>query len=78
MGQLIENYFFIKTFHRLYFSLDFGSKCALGDKFQKDLQKSGIIENVLAWSKFKADMKQTKVESIFTYTRAERRNGSTP
>jgi len=39
---------------------DFGSKCALGDKFQKDLQKSGIIENVLAWSKFKADMKQTK------------------
>merc|ERR550534_3287608 len=39
---------------------DFGSKCVLGEKFQKDLQKSGIIENVLAWSKFKADLKQTK------------------
>jgi DNA topoisomerase-2 len=35
---------------------DFGSKCSLSDKFQTSLQKSGIIESVIAWSKFKADM----------------------
>ena len=34
---------------------EFGSKCALSDKFQGQLQKSGIVESVLLWSKFKAD-----------------------
>ena len=34
---------------------EFGSKCALTDKFQNQLQKSGIVESVLLWSKFKAD-----------------------
>jgi len=33
----------------------FGSKCTLSDKFQAALNKSGIIESVLLWSKFKAD-----------------------
>merc|ERR1712037_189878 len=33
----------------------FGSKCSLSDKFQAALNKSGIIESVLLWSKFKAD-----------------------
>ena len=33
----------------------FGSKCVLSDKFQQQLNKSGIIESVLLWSKFKAD-----------------------
>ena len=33
----------------------FGSKCTLSDKFQQLLNKSGIIESVLLWSKFKAD-----------------------
>jgi len=33
----------------------FGSKCTLSEKFQQQLNKSGIIESVLLWSKFKAD-----------------------
>ena len=33
----------------------FGSKCALSDKFQGQIAKSGIVESVLLWSKFKAD-----------------------
>ena len=33
----------------------FGSKCVLSEKFQAALNKSGIIESVLLWSKFKAD-----------------------
>merc|ERR1719228_1683816 len=33
----------------------FGSKCVLSEKFQAALTKSGIIESVLLWSKFKAD-----------------------
>jgi len=33
----------------------FGSKCTLSEKFQAALTKSGIIESVLLWSKFKAD-----------------------
>eukprot|EP00090_Calanus_glacialis_P008645 TRINITY_DN1699_c0_g1_i2.p1 TRINITY_DN1699_c0_g1~~TRINITY_DN1699_c0_g1_i2.p1 ORF type:complete len:1611 (-),score=547.76 TRINITY_DN1699_c0_g1_i2:290-4978(-) len=33
----------------------FGSKCILSEKFQQGLNKSGIIESVLLWSKFKAD-----------------------
>ena len=33
----------------------FGSKCTFADKFSKQLEKCGIVESVLAWSKFKAD-----------------------
>ena len=33
----------------------FGSKCTFTDKFSKQLEKCGIVESVLAWSKFKAD-----------------------
>jgi DNA topoisomerase-2 len=33
----------------------FGSKCSFTDKFGTQLAKSGIVESVLAWSKFKAD-----------------------
>ena len=33
----------------------FGSKCTFSDKFTKQLEKCGIVESVLAWSKFKAD-----------------------
>ncbi len=33
----------------------FGSKCGLSDKFGTQLSKSGIVESVLAWGKFKAD-----------------------
>merc|ERR1719394_706095 len=34
---------------------EFGSKCTLSDKFQGQIQKAGIVESVLLWSKFKAD-----------------------
>ena len=34
---------------------DFGSKVTLSDKFQGQITKSGIVESVLLWSKFKAD-----------------------
>ena len=33
----------------------FGSKCSFSDKFTKQLEKCGIVESVLAYSKFKAD-----------------------
>ncbi|XP_068141065.1 DNA topoisomerase 2 [Drosophila tropicalis] len=32
----------------------FGSKCALSEKFIANVSKSGIVESVLAWAKFKA------------------------
>lgn len=32
----------------------FGSKCALSEKFISNMSKSGIVESVLAWAKFKA------------------------
>ena len=34
---------------------DFGSKCVLSEAFQKGVNKAGITESVLLWSKFKAD-----------------------
>merc|ERR1719319_1356514 len=34
----------------------FGSKCTLTDKFHQAVTKTGIVESVLAWSKFKADL----------------------
>ena len=39
----------------------FGSKCSFTDKFSKQLEKCGIVESVLAWSKFKADQAKVKV-----------------
>lgn len=32
----------------------FGSKCTLSEKFINNMSKSGIVESVLAWAKFKA------------------------
>ena len=34
---------------------EFGSKCVLSEAFQKGVNKAGITESVLLWSKFKAD-----------------------
>ena len=36
----------------------FGSKCAMSDKFKTQITKSGIVESVLAWSKFKQDQQK--------------------
>ncbi len=41
----------------------FGSKCSFTDKFGKLLEKSGIVESVLAWSKFKADQQLKSKQS---------------
>lgn len=35
-------------------SKSFGSKCALSEKFIANISKSGIVEAVLSWAKFKA------------------------
>ncbi|KAJ2913034.1 hypothetical protein MD484_g7391, partial [Candolleomyces efflorescens] len=40
----------------------FGSKPALSDEFFKRVQKSGIIDNVLNWAKFKADQQIKKTD----------------
>jgi DNA topoisomerase-2 len=31
----------------------FGSECKLSDKFLKQIEKSGVVENILSWAKFK-------------------------
>ena len=36
----------------------FGSKCSMTDKFKKGIEKAGIVESVLAWSKFKQDQQK--------------------
>lgn len=41
-------------------SKSFGSKCALTEKFITGLTKSGIIESVLSWAKFKAQTELSK------------------
>ncbi len=41
----------------------FGSKCALSPKFFTGVQKSGIVDSVLAWSKFKQDQEMKKKHS---------------
>ena len=41
----------------------FGSKFSLSDKFANQLVKSGIVESVLAWSKFKADLQLKSKQS---------------
>ncbi|CAG9816212.1 unnamed protein product [Phaedon cochleariae] len=50
----------------------FGSKCTLSDKFIQQVIKSGIVESVLSWAKFKAQnelaktsgKKQSKIKGI--------------
>eukprot|EP00095_Tigriopus_kingsejongensis_P003419 maker-scaffold1323_size47899-snap-gene-0.11 protein:Tk03419 transcript:maker-scaffold1323_size47899-snap-gene-0.11-mRNA-1 annotation:"hypothetical protein DAPPUDRAFT_329527" len=41
----------------------FGSKCSFTPKFFGQLQKSGVVESVLAWSKFKADQEMKNKHS---------------
>ncbi|XP_059098598.1 DNA topoisomerase 2-alpha-like [Tigriopus californicus] len=41
----------------------FGSKCAMTPKFYTQLSKSGVVESVLAWSKFKADQEMKSKHS---------------
>lgn len=41
----------------------FGSKCAMTPKFYTQLAKSGVVESVLAWSKFKADQEMKSKHS---------------
>ena len=41
----------------------FGSKCSFTDKFTKQLEKCGIVDSVLAWSKFKADQQLKNKQS---------------
>jgi len=36
----------------------FGSKCVITDKFKGQIVKTGIVESVLAWSKFKQDQQK--------------------
>ena len=36
----------------------FGSKCVITDKFKGQIIKTGIVESVLAWSKFKQDQQK--------------------
>jgi len=40
----------------------FGSKCELTEKFRKEVSKTGIIDSVLLWSKFRADNKLGKAQ----------------
>ncbi|CAG9855568.1 unnamed protein product [Phyllotreta striolata] len=40
---------------------NFGSKCALSDKFINSLLKCGIVDAVLSWAKFKAQKELNKV-----------------
>ncbi|KAF5272739.1 hypothetical protein FQA39_LY07766 [Lamprigera yunnana] len=39
---------------------NFGSKCNLSEKFISAISKSGIVESVLRWAKFKADSELSK------------------
>ena len=38
-----------------------GSKCDLSEKFLKEAQKSGIVENVLSWVQFKQTQQKEKI-----------------
>ncbi|XP_011505758.1 PREDICTED: DNA topoisomerase 2 isoform X2 [Ceratosolen solmsi marchali] len=40
---------------------NFGSKCTLSEKFITHVTKSGIVESVLSWAKFKADSQLQKL-----------------
>ena len=39
----------------------FGSKCDLSEKFMKEAQKCGIVENVLSWVQFKQTQQKDKI-----------------
>ena len=41
----------------------FGSKCVLGDKFVASVVKSGLVESVLTWAKFKAQTDLAKTSA---------------
>jgi len=41
----------------------FGSKCSLSPKFMTAVQKSGVVDAVLAWSRFKQDQEMKKKHS---------------
>lgn len=43
-------------------STAFGSKCELSEDFVKKVSKSGIIDNVLSWAKFKQDQMLKKTD----------------
>lgn len=40
----------------------FGSKCEIGEDFMKKVLKSGVIENILSWAKFKQDQLLKKTD----------------
>nr|NVI79327.1 topoisomerase 2 [Cucujiformia] len=42
---------------------NFGSKCSLSEKFITQVTKSGIVETVLSWAKFKAQNELVKVSA---------------
>jgi DNA topoisomerase-2 len=39
----------------------FGSKCDLSEKFMKEAQKCGIVDNVLSWVTFKQNQQKDKI-----------------
>lgn len=40
----------------------FGSKCEIGEDFMKRVMKSGVVENILSWAKFKQDQLLKKTD----------------
>ena len=40
----------------------FGSKCSIGEEFVKRLAKSGIVETILSWARFKQDQQLKKTD----------------
>lgn len=40
----------------------FGSKCDIGDEFMKKVLKSGVLENIMTWAKFKQDQALKKTD----------------
>lgn len=40
----------------------FGSKCELGEEFMKKVLKSGVLENIMTWAKFKQDQALKKTD----------------
>lgn len=40
----------------------FGSKCEIGEDFMKRVLKSGVLENILSWAKFKQDQLLKKTD----------------
>lgn len=40
----------------------FGSKCEIGEDFMKKVLKSGVLENILSWAKFKQDQLLKKTD----------------